>query len=83
MSWLMRSSTSLSKALFGWLEASFPLPSPWELLKRAAGEEEGSSRRRFFDETGVATMLRRALDASPNTRFWGSVAEGIVRGESN
>ena len=75
----MRSSTSVSKVLFCWLEASLPLASFWELLKRAAGEEEGIwSRRRFLAETGVASMLRRALEASPNTRFFGSVVAGIL-----
>jgi len=79
MSWLMRSRTSLSKVLFCWLEANLPFPSFWELGGWRAGEDEGTSSRRFFEaDEGVAGMLRRALEASPNTRFCGSVVAAIV-----
>ncbi len=77
MSWLIFSRTSLSKALFGWLEASFPRPSFWELASRAAGMRRASSRL-FLELEGLVLMLRRLLEASPNMRFWGRTAPGIV-----
>lgn len=78
MSWLSFSRTSLSNVLFGWLDPSLFLGSFWELLRRPAGDEEKPSSRRFLEFDGEAGMLRRVLEASPKTRFFGNTVEAIV-----